>query len=88
MRLGEIAEIRDGFVDEDVLFEVDGVPGIPISVDREERGSVADVAAEFDEWRSSYIPPRNVEVAIWEGLADLALDLNGVGRPLACRQFV
>ena len=76
VRLGEIAEVRDGFVDEDVRFEVDGVPGILISVDRGERGSVADVAAEFDEWRSNYTPPPNVEVTIWEDLTDLALERN------------
>ena len=71
--LGEVAEIRDGFVDEDIVSEVDGVPAILVQVDAAEQQSIVDMADDIRGWLASYEAPRGIAVSIWNDRARPAL---------------
>ena len=72
--LGDVAEIRDGFVDEDIVTRFNGRPAVLVRVDATEAQSVVGVAGEIKSWLAGYNPPRNVTVSIWNDRAQPSLD--------------
>ena len=72
--LGDVAEIRDGFVDEDVVSEVDGEPAIFVRVDSDENQSIADMAQDIKRWLADYRAPQGITISIWNNSADPAMD--------------
>ena len=65
IRLGDVAEIRDGFVDEQIVSEVDSKPTLFVRVEATQEQSIVDVADNITEWLADYKPPAGVEVDIW-----------------------
>ena len=63
--LGDIATIRDGFVDEDVVTEVNGHPAVFVRVDATEEQSVVEMADDIRTLLAVYSPPEGVSVSIW-----------------------
>ncbi len=72
--LGDIATIRDGFVDEDILTEVNGHPAVLVRIDANERQSVVDMAEDIRNLLASHEAPEGVRVAIWNDNASPILD--------------
>lgn len=72
--LGEIAEIRDGFVDEQIVTRVDGVPTVLVRVNATDTQSIVELGREVKNWMADYQPPSNIEVGIWRDRAQPALD--------------
>ncbi len=71
--LGEVAEIRDGFVDEDIVSEVNGTPSVFVRIDAAEQQSIVDMADDIRNWLASYEAPRGIAVSIWNDRARPAL---------------
>jgi len=69
-----LATIRDGFVDEDVLSEVDGTPAIFVRVEAGEEHSVFGISNAIGDWLRTYQPPAGVEVEVWNNTVDEVLD--------------
>ncbi len=63
--LGEVAAIRDTFVDGEVLARVDGVPAVFVRVAHTEGQSVIGMAGEIRAWLAGYEAPRHVAVTVW-----------------------
>ncbi len=81
LTLGDVAEIRDGFVDDDVVSEVDGRPAVFVRIDAAERQSIVDMANDVRSWLAGYAPPQDVTVGVWNDRARPALDrLSSVAR--------
>ena len=79
--LGDVAEIRDGFVDDDVVAEVDGTPAVFVRIDATERQSIVDLAADVRSWLAGYVPPQDVAVGVWNDTAQPAVErLSAVAR--------
>jgi len=72
--LGDVAEIRDGFVDEEILTRVDGKPTVLVQIDATEQQSIVGMGREIKEWLATYEPPQDVTVSIWNDTAQPALD--------------
>ena len=72
--LGEIASIRDGFVDEDIVSEFNGRPAIFVRVDAAERQSAVDIAEEVKVLLATYEAPQDVTVSIWDDRAQPVFD--------------
>ena len=72
--LGDVAEIRDGFVDEDIVTRFNGRPAVLVRVDATEAQSVVEMAREIKSWLAGYDPPRDVTVGIWNDRAQPSLD--------------
>ncbi len=65
VRLGDVAKIRDGFVDDRILSEVDGKPTVFVSVEAFEDQSFIGIRESIETWLANHEPPPGVEVAIW-----------------------
>jgi len=79
--LGNVAEIRDGFVDDDIVSEVNGTPAVFVRVDATEQQSIIDIADEIRSWLSRYEPPQDVAISVWDDRAQPAVDrLSAVAR--------
>ena len=79
--LGDVAEVRDGFVDEAIVTRFDGQPTVLVRVDASEVESVVGMAREINRWLAKYEPPRDVTVSIWNDRAQPSLDrLSGIMR--------
>ena len=74
VRLGDVAEIRDGFVDEDIRTEVDGAPAVLVRIGATEKQSIADLGEDITRWLATYRPPEHVRVGVWNDRAEQAVD--------------
>ena len=63
--LGEVATIRDEFVDEDVLTEVNGHPAVLVRIDATEQQSVVQMAEDIRNLLAAYDAPEGASVSIW-----------------------
>ena len=81
VRLGDVAEIRDGFVDDDVVSEMNGAPVVFVRVDATEQQSIIDMADDVRSWLAGYEPPRGVAISVWDDRAQPTVDrLSAVAR--------
>ena len=74
VKLGDVAEIRDGFVEDDVVSEVNGTPAVFIRVDATERQSIVDMGDDIRSWLADYDPPQDVALSVWNDRAQPAID--------------
>ena len=72
--LGDVATIRDGFVDEEVVSQVNGKSSVFVRVDAVEHQSVTAIGDEIKTWLVDYKRRDNIEVNIWNDRAGPALD--------------
>ena len=68
--LGDVADIRDAFVDGEVIASVDGVPAVLVRVERTEGQSVIRIANEIRTWLAAYQAPRDVSVFVWNDISE------------------
>ena len=79
--LGEVAQIRDAFVDQDVIARIDGKPTAFVRVDAMEEQSLTRMAEEIRRWLAAYEPPGDFEVIVWNDTAEPLLDrFSGIVR--------
>ncbi|MGB5332002.1 MAG: efflux RND transporter permease subunit [Woeseiaceae bacterium] len=60
--LTDIAEVRDGFVREQLINLYNGRPAVFVDVKRAEAEDVLKVKAAVDEFLAGYMPPRGIEL--------------------------
>ncbi len=72
--LGDVATIRDGFVDEEIVSEVNGQSTVFVRVDAVEQESVVEIGEEIKLWLADHRAPGNITVSIWNDRAAPALD--------------
>ncbi len=72
--LGNVATIRDGFVDQEVITEVNGHPAVLVRVDATEQQSVVEMAEDVRNLLTVYDPPEGVSVSIWNDNATPIFD--------------
>ena len=84
VRLGDIATLRDGFVEENLINEIDGRANVFVRVDAAIGQSTQDVGAEVKRFLASYVPPPGTQVMLWEDENQLIADrLSTIGRNVA-----
>ena len=76
VKLGDVANIRDGFVDEDIVATVDGKPTVFVRIDAAAQQSIVDMSGEIKVWLPTYDAPGDFAVSIWNDRAQPALDRN------------
>ena len=74
VKLGDVAEIRDGFVEDDVVSEVNGTPAVFIRADATDRQSIVDMGDDIRSWLADYDPPQDVAISVWNDRAQPAID--------------
>jgi len=87
LKLGDVAEIRRRWIDDEPIVFVNGRPGVELAVDRAEYEDAIDVARRLGDWIEDSRPtlPPNVEIytydEVWK-LVDARIDLmidNAIG---------
>ena len=82
--LGDVATIRDAFVDGEVVARVDGVPAVFVRVALVEGESIVEIADEVRGWLEGYQVPRDVDIQVWNDLAQPHLDrFSSLARTMA-----
>ncbi|MYE84870.1 MAG: efflux RND transporter permease subunit [Gammaproteobacteria bacterium] len=69
VRLGDVAEIHDGFVDEELVLAVDGVPAVLVQINATASQSIRDVAEIVRGALVDYPVPQDVTIDVWEDRA-------------------
>ena len=69
MRLGDVADIHDGFVDEELVVEVDGVPAVLVQINATASQSIRDVAEIVRGALVDYPVPQDVAIDVWDDRA-------------------
>ncbi|MDE0649831.1 MAG: efflux RND transporter permease subunit, partial [Gammaproteobacteria bacterium] len=72
--LGDVASIRDGFVDENVLTELDGAPALFLRISATGRQSTREIRNTVLGFLESYSPPGHVSVEVWDDKAELMIE--------------
>ena len=72
--VGDVARIRDGFVDEEVVSEFNGRPAMFVRVAAAEGQSVVDIADEIRRWLATWEAPQDVDVSVWNDRATPVFD--------------
>ena len=72
--VGDVARIRDGFVDEEVVSEFNGRPAMFVRVAAAEGQSVVDIADEIQRWLATWEAPQDVDVSVWNDRATPVFD--------------
>ncbi|MCZ0953347.1 MAG: efflux RND transporter permease subunit, partial [Rhodospirillaceae bacterium] len=74
LTLGDVAEVRDGFVDEDIVARVDGDPAVFVRVDAAEQQSIVAMGEEIRDSLAGYAPPAGIAVDLWNDRAGDAVE--------------
>ena len=69
LRLSDVATIRDGFVSDRILSEIDGIPVVLLRIEVAEAQSFTRTAESIGNWLADYKPPPGVTVSIWSDRA-------------------
>ena len=72
--LGDVARIRDGFVDENVLTEVDGRPAVFLRISATGGQSTSEVRDTVVGFLDTYTPPGHVSVDVWDDRVELTIE--------------
>ena len=67
--VGDVARIRDGFADEDLVSEFNGARAVFVRVAAAEGQSVVDIADEIAHWLATWEAPQDVDISIWNDRA-------------------
>ena len=74
VRLRDVAVLKDGFVDEDLISEIDGRPTVFVRVDADVGQATQDVSEEILRFLSGYAPPPGTDVMLWQEEAKVTAD--------------
>ena len=74
LMLGDVAEVRDGFVDEDIVARVDGDPAVFVRVDAAEQQSIVAMGEEIRNSLAGYSAPAGIAVNLWNDRAGDAVE--------------
>ncbi len=69
VRVRDVATVRDGFVEEQLTNEVDGVPAVFVRVDAAAGQAVQNVSEDVKRFVAGYVPPPGTEVTLREDVA-------------------
>ena len=74
VRLRDVATVREGFVEEDLVNEVDGRPTIFVRVDAQSGQSLQEIARDVRQFIASYAAPPGTSVSLWHDETTFIVD--------------
>ena len=66
VRLGDVAVLRDGFTEEDLVSEIDGRPTVFVRVDAAVGQPTQEIAEEVQRFLAGYRPSPGADLALWQ----------------------
>ena len=74
VRLRDVATVREGFVEEDLVNEVDGRPTIFVRVDAQSGQSLQEIARDVRRFIANYAAPPGTSVSLWHDETTFIVD--------------
>ena len=74
LRLRDVATVRDGFADVDLVNEYNGRRSVFVRVRKSETEDVLDIAADIKRMLAEYEPPPGIDVAVWDDRTEVLQD--------------
>ena len=74
LRLGDVANIRDGFVDTDLINEYNGRQSVFVRVQKSEAEDVLLIADEIKAMLADFEPPPGIDVEVWDDQTEVLED--------------
>ena len=74
LRLRDVANVRDGFADVDLINQYNGRQSVFVTVRKSETEDALDIAADIQRMLAEYQPPRGIDVAIWDDQTEVLRD--------------
>lgn len=78
LRVSDVATVRDGFIDVDLVNQFNGRESILVKVQKSEAEDVLAIAEEIKTFLQGYTPPPGIDVAIWDDQTDILEDRIGL----------
>ena len=66
VRLGDVAVLRDGFTEEDLVSEIDGRPTVFVRVDAAVGQPTQEIAEEVQRFLTGYRPSPGADLSLWQ----------------------
>ena len=66
LRVSDVATIRDGFVDVDLINQFNGRESVLVKVQKSETEDVLAIADEIKIFLQGYSPPSGIDVSVWD----------------------
>ena len=74
LRLRDLATIRDGFADVDLIHEYNGRQSVFVQVRKSEAEDALVIAEDIKELLAGYQPPPGIDIAVWEDQTEILKD--------------
>jgi len=70
LRLKDVAEIKDGFTEDELIHQFNGKPSLFVKVQKSDSEDSITIAQDIRSMLSQYTPPPGIEIDIWEDSTD------------------
>ncbi len=78
LRVSDVATVRDGFIDVDLINQFNGRESIFVKVQKSEAEDVLAIAEEIKIFLTDYTPPQGVDVSVWDDQTEILEDRVGL----------
>ena len=78
LRVSDVANVRDGFVDIDLVNQFNGRESILVKVQKSETEDVLAIAGTINTFLQDYTPPSGIDVSVWDDQTEVLQDRVGL----------
>lgn len=78
LRVSDVAVVRDGFVDIDLINQFNGRESVLVKVQKSEAEDVLAIAGTIKTFLESYTPPPGIDVSVWNDQTEILEDRIGL----------
>jgi multidrug efflux pump subunit AcrB len=78
LRVSDVANVRDGFIDIDLTNQFNGRDSVLIKVQKSEAEDVLAIATTIKTFLQGYTPPPGIDVSVWDDQTDVLQDRIGL----------
>jgi multidrug efflux pump subunit AcrB len=78
LRVSDVATIRDGFIDVDLINQFNGRESVFVKVQKSEAEDVLAIAEEIKAFLVDYTPPAGIDVSVWDDQTAILEDRVGL----------
>jgi multidrug efflux pump subunit AcrB len=78
LRVSDVATVRDGFVDVDLVNQFNGRESVLVKIQKSEVENVLAIAEEIKAFLADYSPPPGIDVSVWNDQTEVLEDRIGL----------
>jgi len=78
LRVSDVATVRDGFIDVDLINQFNGRESVLLKVQKSDSEDVLAIAEEIKDFLAVYRPPAGIDVSVWNDQTEVLQDRIGL----------